>query len=104
MRPHLSHSNFSVQAADCERLERELNQRTPPAAVAAWKVKRGGAVSVVWSGVWHRGIPVKKTGSSYSVFLIDQGYQVTVTQEEVRPLPEEFLDVPPFAYQVRSSY
>ena len=57
---------------------------------------------VVWQGVWYRGLPVTKTGDTYLVFLIDFGYQVTVVKEEMRPLPEEFLDVPPFAYQVRS--
>ena len=80
---------------------RELNL-TAPAVVVDWRVKRGGAVCVVWRGVWYRGLPVTKTGHTYSVFLIDFGYQVTVVKEEMRPLPEEFLDVPPFAYQVRS--
>ena len=79
---------------------RELNLTGPTVAVD-WRVKKGAPVCVVWRGVWYRGLPVNKKDNTYKVFLIDLGYQVSVIKEDMRPLPEEFLNIPPFAYQVR---
>ena len=73
----------------------------PPYYDADRKVGFDGPLCVLSGGLWVRGMPLEKNGHELSVFLIDSGNFVTVTEEELRPLPEEFLEVPPFAYQVR---
>ena len=65
-----------------------------------WKVKRGVPVSVVSQEVWYRGLPGERSGQSYSVFLLDFGTFIQVKVEDMKPLPEKFRKLPPFAYQV----
>ena len=65
-----------------------------------WKVKRGVPVSVVFQEVCYRGLPGERSGNSYSVFLLDFGTFIQVNVEDMRPLPEKFRKLPPFAYQV----
>ena len=43
---------------------------------------------------------VKKTGASFVCYLLDFGNMVTIGQTNLRPLPKEFLDKPPCAFQV----
>ena len=71
-----------------------------PGVFPGWKVKRGVPVSVISKEVWYRGLPVKKDGQTYEVFLLDYGDFVHVNVEDMRPMPEKFMKVPPFAYQV----
>ena len=73
---------------------------SPPSYHADWTPGRGKPVSVFFGGHWIRGLACERTEHNYSVFLIDVGSLVNVTEEELRPLPEEFLDVAPLAYQV----
>ena len=73
-----------------------------PGVSPGWKVKRGFPVSVVSSQVWYRGLPVERSGRTrtYSVFLLDFGNIIQANVEDMRPLSEKFMKVPPFAYQV----
>ena len=45
---------------------------------------------------------VKKVpkSSDFVCFLLDFGSLVTVSQNNMRPLPEAYLDIQPYAYQV----
>ena len=43
---------------------------------------------------------VKKTGTSFVCYLLDFGNMVTISQANMRPLPKEFLEKPPCAFQV----
>ena len=49
-----------------------------------------------------RGMAVKKVpkSSDFVCFLLDFGSLVTVSQNNMRPLPEAYLDIQPYAYQV----
>ena len=71
-----------------------------PGVFLGWKVKRGVPVSVVSSQVWYRGLPVERSGRTYTVFLLDFGNIIQANVEDMRPLSEKFMKVPPFAYQV----
>ena len=44
---------------------------------------------------------VKKTGTSFVCYLLDFGNMVTISQANMRPLPNEFLAKPPCAFQVK---
>ena len=46
---------------------------------------------------------VKKTGTSFVCYLLDFGNMVTISQNNMRPLPKEFLTKPPCAFQVNNS-
>ena len=76
----------------------EMNQ--DPGVFLGWKVKRGVPVSFVSNQVWYRGLPVQRSAQSYSVFLLDFGDFIEAKVEDMRPLAEKFMKVPPFAYQV----
>ena len=71
-----------------------------PGVFLGWKVTRGVPVSVVSSQVWYRGLPVERSGQTYSVFLVDFGNIIQANVEDMRPLSEKFMKVPSFAYQV----
>lgn len=74
--------------------------RVPPPYYPDWKEGRSAVVSVFSGGLWLRGLASQISGQNYSVFLIDCGAYINVTEEELRALPDEFLDVPAFSYQV----
>ena len=78
-----------------------LGELKNPGVILGWKVKRGEPVSVVSDGFWYRGLPVQQSGQTYSVFLLDCGDLIQANVEDMRPLPEKFMKVPPFAYQVK---
>ena len=63
---------------------------SPPSYHADWTPGRGKTVSVLSGGHWLRGLVCEETEHNYSIFLIDEGSLVNVTEEELRPLPEEF--------------
>ena len=46
---------------------------------------------------------VKKAGTSFVCYLLDFGNMVTISQNNMRPLPKEFLTKPPCAFQVNDS-
>ena len=46
---------------------------------------------------------VKKAGTSFVCYLLDFGNMVTISQNNMRPLPKEFLTKPPCAIQVNDS-
>ena len=73
----------------------------PPAQDRAWSIKKGLPVSVCFKGGCYRGITVSKIKDTFTVYLVDFGYNITVRKKDLRPLSPSLLDIPPFAYQVR---
>ena len=72
-----------------------------PAAVdSSWTVGRKELVLALHEEFWQRGLAMKKKNQDFEVFLLDAGQTVTVSQENMRSLPSELRQVPPFLYQV----
>jgi len=98
-----SPSNFIirlfVEDEDCVSLLTMLNDNPPPAS-DGWKIGRNETVAVYFEDVWYRAMAVKKNGAKYLCYLIDFGNLTTISQDLIRPLPEEYFAIPPFAYQV----
>jgi len=98
-----SPSNFIirlfVEDEDCVSLLTMLNDNPPPAS-DGWKIGRNETVAVYFEDVWFRAMAVKKNGAKYLCYLIDFGNLTTISQDLIRPLPEEYFAIPPFAYQV----
>ena len=76
-----------------------MNDR-PPAMDSSWTVGRKEPVLALHEGLWQRGLAIRKKGLDFAVFLVDAGQTVTVSQENMRSLPQELRTVPPFLYQV----
>ena len=72
----------------------------PPAVDSSWTVGRKEPVLALHEEFWQRGLAMKKKNQDYAVFLLDAGQTVTVSQENMRSLPSELRQVPPFLYQV----
>ena len=72
----------------------------PVVATKAWSVHIGSVLAVSVEGRWYRGLANGRMNNVFSIYLLDLGKTVTVTQEAVRPLPACLLDIPPYAYQV----
>ena len=73
----------------------------PPVADSTWTVGRKEPVLALHEEDWQRGLAIKKKGQQdFLVFLLDAGQTVTVSQENMRSLPSELRQVPPFIYQV----
>ena len=66
-----------------------------------WKIGRKEPVRAFIENSWHRGFAAKKKGQEFEVFLLDIGKMVTVSQENLQRLPDELMQVPPIAYQVK---
>lgn len=98
-----SPSNFIVRLftedEDCVKMLTLLNDNPPPAP-DGWKIGRNETVAVYFEDVWYRAMAVKKNGSKFLCYLIDFGNLTTISLDLIRPLPEEYLAIPPFAYQV----
>ena len=90
-----------VQAPHYLQLVSLMNDK-PPAADSSWTVGREEPVSALHEDCWQRGLAIKKKGQDYEVFIIDAGQSVTISQENMRSLPSELRQVPPFIYQVGS--
>jgi len=97
-------SNFIVRLftedEECVKMISLLNDNPPPAASDGWKIGRNETVAVYFEDIWYRAMAVKKNGSSYLCYLIDFGNLTNISKELMRPLPEEYFTIPPFAYQV----
>ena len=65
-----------------------------------WKVSRNQTVSVCWEDAWYRGVATKKCQDKFSVYLVDLGKVVSVARDLMRPLPEQYLNLPPGHVQV----
>ena len=76
-----------------------MNDRTP-AMDSSWTVGRKEPVLALHEGLWQRGLAIKKKGQDFDVFLVDAGQTVTISQVNMRSLPQELRKVPPFLYQV----
>ena len=76
-----------------------MGEMKDPGVFLGWKVQRGESISVSIE-FWYRGLPVKKSGQTYKVLLLDCGKLIQVNVEDMKPLPEKFMKVLPFAYQV----
>jgi len=100
----ISPSNFIVRLftedEECVKMISALNDNPPPAASDGWKIGRNETVAVYFEDIWYRAMAVKKNGSSYLCYLIDFGNLTNISKELMRPLPEEYFTIPPFAYQV----
>ena len=73
----------------------------PTAADSSWTVGRKEPVLALQDDFWQRGLAIKKKkNQDYDVFLVDGGQTVTVSQDNMRSLPSELREVPPFLYQV----
>jgi len=99
-----SPSNFVVRLAESEEicigLLSSLNESQPAPAPDNWKVGRKAVVAAYFDDIWYRAMAVKKTGTSFVCYLLDFGNMVTISQSNMRPLPNEFLAKPPCAFQV----
>ena len=80
-------------------MESLINDK-PPAADSSWTVGRKEPVVALYEDWWQRGLAVKKNDQDFAVFLLDAGQTVTISQENMRSLPQELRKVPPFLYQV----
>jgi len=100
----VSPNNFIIRLADqeqeCIEVLSLLNDHMPGPDPGAWKIGRKELVAVLHDDLWYRAMAVKKSGDKFQCFLLDFGNLVTVSLEFMRPLPEPFISVPPFAYQV----
>ena len=67
---------------------------------SSWTVGREEPVLALHEEFWQRGLAMKKKNQDFEVFLLDAGQTVTVSQENMRSLPSELRQVPPFLYQV----
>ena len=74
----------------------------PPAQDRDWTIKKGCTVCVCFKGGWYRGLTLSKIKDTFTVYLVDFGYTVTVRRPALRPMSRSLLDIPPFAYQVRT--
>ena len=45
---------------------------------------------------------IKRKEDKFLCYLLDFGNTITVTKDLMRPLPEEYLVIPPYAYQVQT--
>ena len=72
----------------------------PPAVDSSWTVGRKEPVLALHDEFWQRGLAIKKKNQDYAVFLLDAGQTVTISQENMRSLPSELRQVPPFLFQV----
>merc|ERR1719312_1572947 len=99
-----SPSNFVVRLAESEEicigLLSSLNESPPAPAPDNWKIGRKAVVAAYFDDIWYRAMAVKKTGTSFVCYLLDFGNMVTISQANMRPLPNEFLAKPPCAFQV----
>ena len=73
-----------------------LNDNPPPAS-DGWKIGRNETVAVYFEDVWYRAMAVKKNGPKYLCYLIDFGNLTTISQDLIRPLPEEYFTVVRFS-------
>ena len=92
--------NLKIQEQECIEVLSLLNDHMPGPDPGAWKIGRKELVAVLHDDLWYRAMAVKKSGDKFQCFLLDFGNLVTVSLEFMRPLPEPFISVPPFAYQV----
>ena len=77
-----------------------MNESGVPEAPAGWKIGRKETVAAYHDDLWYRAMAVKKSGSNFLCYLVDFGNLVSISQDKLRPLPEDYLQVPPYAYQV----
>ena len=91
----------SVQGPHYVQLVNLMNAK-PPAADSSWTVGRKEPVLALQDKYWQRGLAIKKNKLDYAVYLVDGGQTVNVSQDNMRSLPSELRQVPPFLYQVSS--
>lgn len=77
-----------------------MNETGVPEAPAGWKIGRKETVAAYHDDLWYRAMAVKKNGSNFLCYLVDFGHLVSIGQDKLRPLPEDYLLIPPYAYQV----
>ena len=81
----------------------ELMQDMAPPEDSGWSVGRKEPLLALHLDLWQRGLAVRRERSTmeYDVFLLDTGETVSVKRENLRPLPVELKQIPPFVFQVR---
>ena len=58
-------------------------------------------MAAYYEDIWYRGLAVKKTEGMFSIYLLDfGGALVTVTPDQLRPLPAPLNNTPAVMYQV----
>ena len=82
---------------------RDMNKKAP-AVDSSWTVGKKDPVVVFHDNLWQRGLAIKKKKRDYAIFLVDAGQTVTVSRDNMRSLPSELRQVPPFIYQVSSVF
>lgn len=99
----LSPSHFGICLSHCEDsvLNLMVSMAESPLPVQSdWKVSRNQTVAVCWNEVWYRGVATKKCQDKFFVYLVDLGKVVSVARDLMRPLPEQYLHLPPGCVQV----
>ena len=78
----------------------EMNENGVPEAPTGWKIGRKETVAAYYDDLWYRAMAVKKSGANFQCYLLDFGNLVSISQDKLRPLPQIYLETPPFAFQV----
>ena len=78
-------------------------QDMAPPEDSGWCVGRKEPLLALHLDLWQRGLAVRRERSTmeYDVFLLDTGETISVKRENLRPLPVELKQIPPFVFQVR---
>lgn len=79
----------------------ELGMRDPPPITEDWEARAGWLVTVSHLGSWRRALCLQSSGPVSRVYLVDEGYSVGVSQDDLRPMSPSLRCIPALAYQVK---